>query len=84
MGIVVNGSVPGKEFSANAFSELYPARTEEKQIAESKHDRLSQTANALAGIVNAVLDLADTQAQEEQQRIQKRRRRKKALLNCQI
>lgn len=76
-GIVANGSVLGKEFSANAFNELYPAQTEEKQVAESKQDRLSQTANPLEGIVDTILDLADTQAYEEQQRrIQRRKRRK--------
>ena len=76
-GIVANGSVLGKEFSANAFNELYPARTEEKQVAESKHDRLSRTANPLAGIVDTVLDLADTRAYEEQQRRMLRRKRRK-------
>ncbi len=76
-GIVANGSVLGKEFSANAFNELYPPRTEEKQVAESKQERLSQTANPITGIVDTILDLADTQAYEEQQRRMQRRKRRK-------
>ena len=87
-GIVANGSVLGNEFSANVFNELYSAPNEKRQVAEQhadrKHELRSLTANPISGIVNAVLDLADTQVQEEQQRIQKRRRRKKAMLNCKI
>ena len=83
-GIVANGSVLGKEFSANVFNELYSAPNEKRQVAEQhadrKHELRSRTANPISGFVNAVLDLADTQVQEEQQRIQKRRRRKKLCL----
>ena len=87
-GIVANGSVLGSEFSANVFNELYSAPNEKRQVAEQhvdrKHELRNLTANPISGFVNAVLDLADTQVQEEQQRIQKRRRRKKAMLNCKI
>ena len=88
-GIVANGSVLGNEFSANVFNELYPVLKNDKQLAEQqyseqKYEQRNLTANPISGIVNAVLDLADTQVQEEQQRIQKRRRRKKAMLNCKI
>ena len=87
-GIVANGSVLGNEFSANVFNELYSAPNEKRQVAEQhadrKHELRSRTANPISGFVNAVLDLADTQVQEEQLRIQKRRRRKKAMLNCKI
>ena len=81
-GIVANGSVLGKEFSANVFNELYPVLKNDKQLAEQqyseqKYEQRNLTANPISGFVNAVLDLADTQVQEEQQRIQKRRRRKK-------
>ena len=84
-GIVANGSVLGKEFSANVFNELYPVLKNDKQLAEQqyseqKYEQRNLTANPISGIVNAVLDLADTQVQEEQQRIQKRRRRKKLCL----
>ena len=57
---------------------------EKRQVAEQhadrKHEQRNLTANPISGIVNAVLDLADTQVQEEQLRIQKRRRRKKLCL----
>ena len=33
-GIVANGSVLGKEFSANVFNELYPAPKQAQQVAE--------------------------------------------------
>ena len=33
-GIVANGSVLGKEFSANVFNELYPAPKNDKQVPE--------------------------------------------------
>ena len=83
-GIVANGSVLGNEFSANVFNELYSVPNEKRQVAEQhadrKHEQRNLTANPISGIVNAVLDLADTQVQEEQLRIQKRRRRKKLCL----
>ena len=76
-GIVANGSVLGKEFSANTFNELYPERSEEKQIDESKQDRQSRTGNPITGIIDTILDLADTQAYEEQHRRMQRRKRRK-------
>jgi len=80
-GIVANGSVLGKEFSANAFNELYPAQKEVRQAAEQhmeqRHEQPSHTAESVFGIVNTILDLADTQAYEEQQRqIQRRKKRR--------
>lgn len=80
-GIVANGSVLGKEFSANTFNELYPAPKEARQVAErqaeQKHEEQNHAANPISGIVNTILDLADTRAYEEQQRqIQRRKKRK--------
>ena len=80
-GIVANGSVLGKEFSANVFNELYPAPKEAQQVAEQhaeqQHEQRSHAGNPLTGIVDTVLDLADTQAYEEQQRqIQRRKKRR--------
>ena len=80
-GIVANGSVLGKEFSANAFNELYSAQKEVRQAAEQhmeqRHEQPSHTAESVFGIVNTILDLADTQAYEEQQRqIQRRKKRR--------
>ena len=80
-GIVANGSLLGKEFSANAFNELYPAPKQAQQVAEQhteqQHKQRSHAVNPLTGIVDTVLDLADTQAYEEQQRqIQHRKKRR--------
>ena len=80
-GIVANGSVLGKEFSANVFNELYPAPKEVRQVAErqaeQKHEEQNHAANPISGIVDTVLDLADTQAYEEQQRQMQQRRKKR-------
>ena len=81
-GIVANGSLLGKEFSTNAFDELYPAPKETRQVAErrseQRREQRSHTANPISGIVDTILDLADMQAYEEQQRrIQRRKKRRK-------
>ncbi len=80
-GIVANGLVLGKEFSANVFNESYPAPKEVQQVAEQhaeqQHEQRSHAVNPLTGIVDTVLDWADTQAYEEQQRqIQHRKKRR--------
>ena len=78
-GIVANGSVLGKEFSANVFNELYPAPKQVQQIVEQhaaqQREQRSHAGNPLTGIVDTVLDLADTQAYEEQQRQMQRRKK---------
>lgn len=85
-GIVAKGSVLGKAFSANAFNELYPVPQEEPHIVqeqrweprpEQRHDRQpDHAANPISGIVDTVLDLANTDAYEERQRIERRRRQR--------
>ena len=80
-GIVANDPVLRKEFSANVFNELYLVCKEERTIAgqpsEQKHEQRNHTANPVSRIVDTVLDLADTQAYEEQQRqIQRRKKRR--------
>ena len=79
-GIVANGSLLGKEFSANAFDELYPAPKEMRQVAEQQRSEQKQrihTVNLISGVVDTLLDLADTKAYEEQQRqIQRRKKRR--------
>ena len=81
-GIVANGSVLGKELSARVFNELFPASQKEEphpveQHAEQKGEQRSHTAKSGFGIVDTILDLADTQAYEEQQRqIQRRKKRR--------
>ena len=82
-GIVANGSVLGKEFSATAFNELYPASAKEErhtveQHAEQEHEVQNHMANPVSGIVDTLLDLADARAYEEQQRIRQRKRRQNA------
>ena len=80
-GIVANGSVLGKEFSARVFNELFPTSRKEtlhtaEQHAERQYEQRSRTANPISGVVDTLLDLADAQAFEEQLRIQRRRRKK--------
>lgn len=77
-GIVANGSMLGKAFSANAFNELYPTPKEEPYIRQrQQHKQQNHTANPVSGIVDAILDLADTQTYEEQQKqILQRKKRK--------
>ena len=81
-GIVANGSVLGKEFSANVFNDLYLAPKQAQQVAErqaeQKHEPQSHTSNPLTGIVDTVLDLADTRAYEEQQRLIQRRKKQRS------
>ena len=81
-GIVANGSVLGKEFSARVFNELFPTSQKEEQHTvepdrEQQHKQRRSAASSLSGIVDTVLDLADTQVYEEQpQLIQRRKKRK--------
>ena len=81
-GIVANGSVLGKEFSARVFNELFPTSRKEtlhtaEQHAERQYEQRSRTANPVSGVVDTLLDLADAQAFEEQQKIQRRRRKRR-------
>lgn len=81
-GFVANGSVLGKEFSANVFNELYPVpKTDkqgvEQQCSEQKHEQRNHMANPVSGIVDTLLDLVDTQAYEEQQRLIQRRKKRR-------
>lgn len=81
-GIVANGSVLGKEFSANTFNELYPVLKNDKQLveqqySEQKYEPRNLSANPVSGIIDTILDLADARAFEEQQRRLQLRKRKK-------
>ena len=75
-GIVANGSVLGREFSAGVFNELFPTSQKEDQHAERKHEPQNHTANLVSGAVDTLLDLADVRAFEEQQRIPRQRKKK--------
>lgn len=79
-GIVANGSVLGKEFSANAFNELYPTSKELKHAVEWKMQQerqQAQTGGVVANLIDSILNLADTHAYEEQMERIRRRRKKK-------
>ena len=81
-GIVANGSVLGKEFSARVFNELFPTSQKEEQHTvepdrEQQHKQRRSAASSLSGIVDPVLDLADTQVYEEQQQLIQRRKKRK-------
>ena len=76
-GIVANGSLLGKEFSANAFNELYPAREEEAHAEEQERTlRHAPAINPISGAVDALLELADAHAYEEQQQTLRRRKKR--------
>lgn len=79
-GIVANGSLLGKEFSANAFDELYPApkgmRQAAEQRPEQRREQRSHTANPVSGIIDTILDLSDARTFEEHQRVQHQRKKK--------
>ena len=81
-GLVANGSVLGKEFSARVFNELFPTSQKEtlhtaEQHAERQYEQRSRTANPVSGVVGTLLDLADARTFEEQQRILRRRRKRR-------
>ncbi|WP_346987320.1 hypothetical protein [Alistipes shahii] len=82
-GIIANGSLLGKEFLTNA---LYPAPKEGCQVAEQRYperklDPQSHTTNPLTEAADTLLDLADTKAYEEQQRIIQRRKNENRINN---
>ena len=79
-GIVANGSLLGRNFSANAFEQQFHTGEQNQIIHEHQAD-ISKEPNigkpSSFNPVNAILDLADVQAYEEQQL--KRRKKKRAL-----
>lgn len=78
-GIVANGSVLGKEFSANAFNELYPVLKEKQRVTEHQQKHY-QPESGISNPIDAILALADAKAYEEQQvQINKRRKKRKLI-----
>lgn len=81
-GIVANGSVLWKEFSAHVFNDLLPTSQKEElytvnQHSEQKHEQRSRSVNPVSGVADTLLGLANTRAFEEQQRrIQRRKKRR--------
>lgn len=81
-GIVANGSLLGRNFSANVFEQLFHAKDQNQIIHEHQTDILKEPNIGKPpsfNPVNAILDLADVQAFEEQQQQLKKRKKKRAL-----
>lgn len=81
-GIVANGSLLGRNFSANVFEQLFHAEEQNQIIHEHQTDILKEPNIGKPpsfNPVNAILDLADVQAFEEQQQQLKKRKKKRAL-----
>ena len=84
-GIVTNGSLLGRNFSANAFEQLFHAEAKERGVswessAQAQPSSKSPSCpNQSYHPLDAILELADVQAYEEQQTLQQIRHRKKRL-----
>ncbi len=81
-GIVANGSLLGRSFSANVFESRFHAEGQnqimhERQTAMPKEPNIGTPTSF--NPINAILDLADVQAFEEQQQQLKKRKKKRAL-----
>ncbi|OUN57439.1 conjugal transfer protein MobB [Alistipes sp. An66] len=81
-GIVANGSLLGRSFSANVFEQLFHAEAKERGVswessAQAQPSSKSPSCpNQSYHPLDAILELADVQAYEvEQQRIRRRKRR---------
>ena len=80
-GIVANGSLLGRNFSANAFEQqfhteetgrgVFRESSEQERPSSKESFRLGPSIHPL----DAILELADVQAYEEQQQVSKRKRR---------
>ena len=84
-GIVANGSLLERSFSANAFEQLFHAEAKERGVswessAQAQPSSKSPSCpNQSFHPLDAVLELADVQTYEEQQ--QQIRKRKKRSMN---
>lgn len=84
-GIVANGSLLGRSFSANAFEHQF--HTEEKGRGVSRESSEQESPSSKESFrpgpsihpLDAILELADVQAYEEQQQRLKGRKKKRAL-----
>ena len=83
-GIVANGSLLGRNFSANAFEHQFHSEEKGREVSResSEQVRPSSKESFRPGPsihpLDAILELADVQAYEEQQRL-KGRKKKRAL-----
>lgn len=84
-GIVANGSLLGRNFSANAFEHQFHSEEKGREVSRdsSEQVRPSSKESFRPGPsihpLDAILELADVQANEEQQQRHKGRKKKRAL-----
>lgn len=84
-GIVANGSLLGRNFSANAFEHQFHSEEKGREVSResSEQVRPSSKESFRSGQsfhpLDAILELADVQAYEEQQQRLKGRKKKRAL-----
>ena len=82
-GIVANGSLLGRNFSANTFEQRYQTETQNSIININGRQTISLSKEPSAGNqysfnpIDAILDLADVQAYEEQQQVSNRKRKRR-------
>mgnify|MGYP003208243440 CR=1 FL=1 len=81
-GIVANGSLLGRSFSANAFESWFHAEDQnqimhERQTAISKEPNIGKPSSF--NPINTILDLANVQAFEEEQQQMSNRKRKRRI-----
>lgn len=82
-GIVANGSLLGRSFSANVFEQLFHAEAKGRGVSQesSEQERPSSKESFRPGPsihpLDAILELADVQAYEEQQQVSKRKRKQR-------
>lgn len=82
-GIVANGSLLGRSFSANAFEQQFHAEAKSRGVSRepSEQERPSSKESFRPGLsihpLAAIFELADVQAYEEQQQAQIRRYRRR-------
>ena len=79
--IVANGSLLDRSFSANAFEQQFHTKAKSRGVSQesSEQERPSSKESFRPGPsihpLDAILELADVQAYEEQQQVSKRKRR---------
>lgn len=84
-GIVANGSLLGRSFSANALEQQFHAEAKSSGVSRepSEQERPSSKESFRPGPsihpLDAILELADVQAYEEQQQLLQRRKRRQHL-----
>ena len=84
-GIVANGSLLGRNFSANAFEHQFHTEERGREVSrepseqESPSSKESFRPGPSIHPLDAILELADVQAYEEQQQRLKGRKKKRAL-----